>query len=159
MAAEARSQNLAGLHENTKSDFELLDTLMKAVDNKEFKEIIPAAWAIVSRYSAVAHEREFEQNQVKIGVFQSGAKQNATFIRPEWGDCKAVKQYFGLSRSVVYRLKNEGKITTSSLNEPDLKPKSEDSQEGASRRGKRLFKLDSVANYLESLATGGKSDV
>ena len=64
-------------------------------------------------------------------------------IRPEWGDYRMVRQYYGLSRSTLYLLSAEGKIRTSSL------------RTRGRVRGKRLFDMDSIAAFIESLATGG----
>lgn len=64
--------------------------------------------------------------------------------RPEWGDAKAVSRHFGLSRSTLYRLAGDGKIRTSSL------------RERGRSRGKRLFSMDSVADYIDSHASGGE---
>ncbi|MEO7098034.1 MAG: helix-turn-helix domain-containing protein [Luteolibacter sp.] len=64
-------------------------------------------------------------------------------IRPEWSDAKDVRTRFGICKSTLYRLCEEGKIRSSSL------------RERGKKRGKRLFSTDSVAAYIESLATGG----
>jgi len=63
--------------------------------------------------------------------------------RPEWGDCRTIHTHFGISKSTLYRLAEEGKIRTSSL------------KERGKLRGKRLFSLDSIAAFIESRATGG----
>jgi hypothetical protein len=72
------------------------------------------------------------------------AKSFPTPTRPEWGDCRTIHTHFGLSKSTLYRLADEGKIRTSSL------------RERGKLRGKRLFSLDSVAAFIESRVTGGK---
>lgn len=64
--------------------------------------------------------------------------------RPEWGDAKAVRAFFGICKSTAYRLADEGKIRTSSL------------RERGKLRGKRLFSMDSIAAFIESRATGGE---
>ena len=64
-------------------------------------------------------------------------------LRPEWGDAKTIARVFGLCRSTLYRLADEGKIRTSSL------------RERGKQRGKRLFSMDSIAQFIESRATGG----
>lgn len=68
----------------------------------------------------------------------------ASPIRPEWSDAKDVRTRFGICKSTLYRLCEEGKIRTSSLRERGRK------------RGKRLFSTDSIAAYIESLASGGE---
>ena len=65
-------------------------------------------------------------------------------MRPEWGDAKLVKTHFGLSKSTIYRLADDGKIRSSSL------------RERGKLRGKRLFSMDSIAHFIESRATGGE---
>ncbi|MEO8613875.1 MAG: helix-turn-helix domain-containing protein [Luteolibacter sp.] len=73
-------------------------------------------------------------------------KETSGYIRPEWGDAKAVRLHFGLCKTTIYRLADEGKIRTSSL------------RERGKLRGKRLFSLDSIAAFIESRATGGEFD-
>ncbi len=62
--------------------------------------------------------------------------------RPEWADAKNVNHIFGLSRSTLYRLADEGKVRSSSL------------REIGKLRGKRLFSCDSIAAHIESMANG-----
>lgn len=62
--------------------------------------------------------------------------------RPEWASAKTINQMFGLSRSTLYRLEADGKIRTSSL------------RERGKLKGKKLFNCDSVAAYIEKMATG-----
>lgn len=69
--------------------------------------------------------------------------ESTNIFRPEWGDVKTVHARFGISKSTVYRLADEGKIRTASLRERGM------------QRGKRLFSLDSIAAFIESRATGG----
>ena len=64
--------------------------------------------------------------------------------RPEWGDIKAMHARFGIGKTTAYRLADEGKIRTSSL------------RERGKLRGKRLFSFDSVAAYIERMATRGE---
>jgi hypothetical protein len=64
-------------------------------------------------------------------------------IRPEWLDAKRITQIYGLGKSTLYRLAEEGKIRTSSL------------KERGKQRGKRLFSVDSVSAFIEGRATGG----
>jgi hypothetical protein len=66
-------------------------------------------------------------------------------IRIEWADAKTIARAFGLCRSTLYRLADEGKIRTSSL------------RERGKLRGKRLFSMDSIAQFIESRATGGEA--
>lgn len=54
----------------------------------------------------------------------------------EYADAKGVKQLFGLSRSHLYQLKDEGKILSVCLR-----------RRGAVR-GRRLFNCDSIRRYL-----------
>jgi len=63
-------------------------------------------------------------------------------IRPEWGDAKAVRAYFGICKSTLYRLADEGKVRSSSL------------RERGKLRGKRLFSMDAIAAYIESMVIG-----
>lgn len=62
---------------------------------------------------------------------------------PTWGDAKVVHRIFGISRTPLYRLLAAGRIKSASL------------QDEGSARGKRLFHLPSIAEMLESRATGG----
>ena len=64
--------------------------------------------------------------------------------RAEWGDSVTVHTTFNLCKSTLYRLAAEGKIRTASL------------RERGKLRGKRLFSMDSIALYIESMATGGE---
>lgn len=67
----------------------------------------------------------------------------AESVRPEWCDAKAVRALFGITRTTLYRLSEDGKIRTSSL------------RERGKLRGKRLFSCDSIAAYIEKCATSG----
>jgi hypothetical protein len=67
-------------------------------------------------------------------------------IRPEWADCKTITRIFGIGKSTLYRLADEGKCKSSSL------------RERGKLRGKRLFSCDSVAAYIESMVTGGEEE-
>lgn len=71
---------------------------------------------------------------------------HTTIPRPEWGDARRVTLIFGLGKSTLYRLADEGKIRTSSL------------RERGKLRGKRLFSLDSIAAFIEGRATGGTAE-
>lgn len=66
-----------------------------------------------------------------------------TPTRPEWGDAKAVNRHFGLSRSTLHRLATSGKIRSSSL------------RERGKSKGKKLYSMDSIAEYIDSHASGG----
>ena len=61
--------------------------------------------------------------------------------RPEWLRPKQVPHYFGVGRSKLYELIAEGKIKTVSM------------RTRGAKHGTRLISYDSLANYLESLAT------
>lgn len=63
---------------------------------------------------------------------------------PEWGDAKKIAELYGLCKSTLYRLADEGKIRSSSL------------RERGKLRGKRLFSCSSIAAYIESMAKGGE---
>lgn len=69
------------------------------------------------------------------------AIQSAEALAPTWGDAKTVYRIFGISRSPLYRLLPL--IKSASL------------RDEGSARGKRLFHLPSIAELLESRATGG----
>lgn len=69
-----------------------------------------------------------------------------TTDRPEWLDPKGIQRRFGIGKSTLYRLIDEGKIKSTSL------------RERGKLRGKRLIFTDSVAAFLESRATGGEAD-
>ncbi len=63
--------------------------------------------------------------------------------RPEWTDCKGITRIYGIGKSTLYRLESEGKIRSSSL------------RERGKLRGKKLFSCDSVAAFIEKMASGG----
>lgn len=65
-------------------------------------------------------------------------------LTPEWADAKTIRLLFGICKSTLYRLADEGKIRTSSLRERGM------------QRGKRLFSCPSVNAYIEKMATGGE---
>lgn len=67
----------------------------------------------------------------------------ATTTRPEWADPKGIQRMFGIGKSTLYRLIEEGKVKSTSL------------RERGKLRGKRLVFTDSVAALLEARATGG----
>ncbi len=66
--------------------------------------------------------------------------------RPEWTDPKGIHRMFGIGKTTLYRLIDEGKVKSTSL------------RERGKLRGKRLIFTDSVAALLESRATGGDAD-
>lgn len=68
-------------------------------------------------------------------------QQSAGMERPEWLRPKQVPQHFGIGKSLLYELIAEGKIKTVSMR-----------RRGA-KHGTRLISFDSLAAYLESLAT------
>jgi hypothetical protein len=65
--------------------------------------------------------------------------------RPEWADAKGIQRMFGIGKSTLYRLIDEGKVKSTSL------------RERGKLRGKRLVSTDSVSTLLESRATGGEN--
>lgn len=85
----------------------------------------------------------FNANEVPASA-PPGEQGRSSNSRPEWGDAKAVQCRFGICKSTLYRLTDEGKIRSSSL------------RERGKLRGKRLFSMDSVAAFIESMATGGE---
>lgn len=62
----------------------------------------------------------------------------------EWTDYLGIHLLFGLRRSTAYHLSNEGLIKSVSL------------AEGGEKRGKRLFHVGSVRQYLNSKLEGKK---
>lgn len=65
-------------------------------------------------------------------------KKHVVPSRPEWMDAREVKAYFGLSRTVLFRLYKAGKIKTASI------------KDRGQIKGKRLFFSDSISALLES---------
>jgi len=65
----------------------------------------------------------------------------AANARPEWADAKNITRIFGIGKSTLYRLESEGKIRSSSL------------RERGKLRGKKLFSCDSIAAYIEKMAS------
>lgn len=64
-------------------------------------------------------------------------------VTPEFGDSKVVRKMYSLSRAHTYRLSAEGKIKSSVLR-----------QRGA-LRGRRLWYLPSIRDYLIANMEGG----
>lgn len=60
---------------------------------------------------------------------------------PEFADHKNARALFGLSRSYLYNLANEGKIRSVSIRKP------------GAIRGRRLFDCASIRAFLEGSAT------
>lgn len=64
--------------------------------------------------------------------------------RPEWLRPKQVPTYFGIGRSKLYELIAENKIKSVSM------------RTRGAKHGTRLVSYDSLAAYLDSLASGGE---
>lgn len=69
---------------------------------------------------------------------------NTITQRPEWEDPRAIQQRFGIGKTTLYRLIDEGKIRSVSL------------KERGKLRGKRLIFTDSVAAFLDARVTEGE---
>ena len=65
--------------------------------------------------------------------------------RPEWLRPKDIPKFFGIGRSKVYELITDGKVKSISL------------RKRGQKHGTRLVSYDSLANYLESIASGGEA--
>ena len=65
-----------------------------------------------------------------------GAARPPQHIDPEFVDCKGLEAGWGIKRSLAYQLLNDGKIKSVSLR-----------RRGQSR-GKRLFSVDSIRQFL-----------
>ena len=65
--------------------------------------------------------------------------------RPEWLRPKQVPTYFGIGRSKLYELIAENKIKSVSM------------RTRGAKHGTRLVSYDSLAAYLDSLASGGEA--
>ena len=76
-----------------------------------------------------------------------GGMVTQTCARPEWGDSKKAKAIFGLSRTSLYRLASAGRIKSASL------------RERGQAKGKRLFSMDSIADYIEKQAASELSQL
>lgn len=66
-------------------------------------------------------------------------------LKPVWVDAKQGQALFGLCRTTLTRLSEEGRIKTVSL------------RDVGRQRGKRLYCYTSIQTYLESRAEGGIS--
>lgn len=62
-----------------------------------------------------------------------------TPVRPEWGDSRTVHAHFTLGKSTIYRAHAEGKIRAVSM------------RERGKLRGKKLWNMDSIAAWIESM--------
>lgn len=60
--------------------------------------------------------------------------------KPEFGDHRTCRALFNISRSSLYELVEEGRIRSISV------------RKRGNTRGRRLFDLDSIRSYLNSLA-------
>jgi hypothetical protein len=85
-----------------------------------------------------------EQNQRGFPTGDAVPPRSVNQARPEWTDCKGITRIFGIGKSTIYRLEAEGKIRTSSLRERNK------------LRGKKLINCDSVAAFIEKMASGGE---
>lgn len=65
--------------------------------------------------------------------------------RPEWLRPKDIQKYFGIGRSKAYELIAAGKVKSVSL------------RQRGQKHGTRLVSYDSLAAYLDSLASGGEA--
>jgi len=72
------------------------------------------------------------------------APTRASWIDPEFVDCKGLEALFGIKRSLAYALLADGKIQGVSLRRRNQ------------IRGKRLFKVDSVRSFLNSQMAAGQ---
>ena len=75
---------------------------------------------------------------------KTAAKHAPPLDRPEWGDCRAIHSRFGIGKSTLYRLEAEGKIRACSL------------RERGKKRGKKLWSMDSVAQFIERMANANQ---
>src|SRR4029450_10325617 len=76
----------------------------------------------------------------------SEAAARASYVDPEFVDCKGLEVGWGIKRSLAYQLLNDGKIRGVSL------------RRRGRLRGKRLFSVDSVRAYLASqMKNGGEA--
>jgi excisionase family DNA binding protein len=76
-------------------------------------------------------------------MFNATHANNAGTISPEWLKPDAAARLFGLGRTSIYALIQQGKIRSTSI------------KLGTKIRGTRLVNLESLRAYLESQATGG----
>ena len=65
--------------------------------------------------------------------------------RPEWLRPKDIPKFFGIGRSKVYELITDGKVKSISL------------RKRGQKHGTRLVSYESIANYLEFIASGGEA--
>ena len=74
-------------------------------------------------------------------IMNASPTQPRPSIDPEWTDAKQTFRRFALGRTVLDRLVREKKIRSVSLKEPGME------------RGKRLYCVRSIREYLESRAS------
>ena len=74
----------------------------------------------------------------------SEAAARASHIDPEFVDCKGLEAGWGIKRSLAYQLLADGKIRGVSL------------RRRGRLRGKRLFAVDSIREFLREQMEGGK---
>jgi hypothetical protein len=79
-----------------------------------------------------------------ITVPLSEAAARASHVDPEFVDCRGLEAGFGIKRSLAYQLLADGKIRGVSLRRRNQ------------IRGKRLFSVDSVREFLHSQMEAGR---
>ena len=72
------------------------------------------------------------------------AAARASSVDPEFVDCKGLEAGWGIRRSLAYQLLNDGKIRGVSL------------RRCGQTRGKRLFSVDSIRQFLREQMEGSK---
>lgn len=77
----------------------------------------------------------------------SEATVGASQFGPEFVDCDGLKARWGIKRSLAYALLNDGEIQGVSL------------RRRGQKRGKRLFKVESVRAFLKKQAAQQESEV
>lgn len=115
------------------SDFRLFSEFAEIVSSQSV-QIKDIAWEIIRRYS------KYLESQTPPTT-----KDYRTILGDaRWGDAKRVEQIFGIKRSVLRRLTEEGLVITSPLDSN----KSGDSVKAA--KAKRLYCLISIETYIDS---------
>ena len=118
---------------STQTDFQLLNIFISLVKKLASPDLIPVAWEIMGRYTSSLEQAPPKRKDYDMLLGDA-----------RWGDAKRVEAIFGIKRSPLYRLIGEGKIRSTSLSDND--------HANPSQRGKRLFDLASIAEYLDSLS-------